>query len=642
MAAAINVKILGDAGSLIREFRRAERSASGFNKSMTRSGTSSRKGQGAMRGLGSSVRLAGGAFLGGAGLVAGITSTLKKTAEFEKSLNTFQAVSGATAAQMTRVGAVAQKLGGDITLPATSAKDAALAMTELAKGGLTVRQAMAAAKGTLQLAAAGEVEVGEAATISAKALNAFGLSGDKAGLVADVLANAANASVGEISDFALGLQQSSASANAAGLSIQDTTTALALLAQKGIAGSDAGTSFKTMLARLVPSTKKAHEAMKDLGVSWSDSQGNLLPLRAQVDQYQSALAKLTPVQRQQAINTIFGSDASRAANIILGSGVTQYDKMHAAISRQGAAAELAKAKNKGLAGAMDALKSAVETVQIMIGTVLAPALTKYLQASARWLGDSKNQKTILTVLKSTLAGIATVLNIIRTAFHALSVVVGGNKNAVKALIAALIVLKVTMLGLGIAGRIAAFRALTGATRAATVATVAHGNAAKASAAKGALLRRSLVGKAGIVGAAGLAAFALTTLILKVTGLDKKLRAAGAAAFDLAAKVGLADDKGKQFEGKKILTGAESKRIRQQAARLEAGGLTPKQAAARIALNRPNVARRDIDVLAGVHGQRPVVNIHIDGRRDDAETVARKVTEAQRKHGKRNTTQRRGR
>src|SRR3954468_24682557 len=124
MAASINVKILGDASSLVRSFNKAERSAAGFNRSMTKSGGATRKGQGAMRGLGSSVRLAGASFLGGAGLVAGNTSTLKKTAEFEKSLNTFQAVSHATGTEMKRVGAIAQQLGGDVTLPGTSAKDA--------------------------------------------------------------------------------------------------------------------------------------------------------------------------------------------------------------------------------------------------------------------------------------------------------------------------------------------------------------------------------------------------------------------------------------------------------------------------------------------------------------------------------------
>lgn len=90
---------------------------------------------------------------------------------------------------------------------------------------------------------------------------------------------------------------------------------------------------------------------------------------------------------------------------------------------------------------------------------------------------------------------------------------------------------------------------------------------------------------------------------------------------------------------------ESRQVRQTAARLQAGGMTPEQSVERIARARPNVARRDIEVLAGLHGSKPTVvnnyTTHVDGRRDDAETVARKVTETQRKQAKRNTLTRRG-
>jgi TP901 family phage tail tape measure protein len=640
VASKILVQLVGDSRSLERSFNKAGKSAQGFNKNMTSSSKASRRNQGVMRGLGGSVRFASGAFLGGAGLIAGITATLSKTAEFEKSLNTFQAVTKATGAQMKAVGAVAQKLGGDITLPGTSAKDAALAMTELAKGGLSVRQSMAAAKGTLQLAAAGEVEVGDAATISARALNAFGLSGDQAGRVADVLANAANASTGEISDFALGLQQSSASANAAGLSIEDTTTALGLLANKGIAGSDAGTSFKTMLARLVPSTKKASDEMRLLGVRYKDADGNLLPLREQVAQYTQALGRLKPAARQQAINTLFGSDASRAANIILGAGVKKYDEMHRAISRQGAAAQIAAAKQKGLAGAMDGLKSAVETVQIQIGTALAPVITKYLKVASAWLGNSKNQKTILNSLNATIATVAASLRILRSIFRTLSTVLHGNRNAVIALVAAYAAFKALNIASSVASAARSFGLLGRNARTAGVRM-------KGAQAASVGLRGSLLGKAGLVGAAGLAAFAITSLILKATGLDKKLKDAGGSAFDLAAKLGLVNDNNKQFEGKTILGPAGSRAIRQQAARLEAAGLSPTQAATKIAARRPNLALHDIQVLAGVFGQQPqldknsatvVVHTHVEL---DKQKVGTAVTKHQQVLAKRNPRQKRG-
>lgn len=441
MAPSINVKILGDESSLLRAFRRSTAGAIGFERSMGRASRGALAGSGALGGLGRSVAFASGTFLGGAGLAAAIGSTLTKTAQFERSMNVLQAVTGATGGQMRKAGLVAQQLGGDITLPGTSAKDAAEAMTELAKGNLSVNQAMAAARGTLQLAAAGQISVSDAAVTTARALNAFGLSGDRAVEVADVLANAANSSTGEISDFAEGLSQSSASAHQAGLSIQDTTTALAELANKGIVGSDAGTSFKTMLGKLVPQTALAAQTMSKLGIGYRDVNGNLIPLRDQIAQYSRVLATLNPVQRQQAIQAIFGSDAQRAANIVLGGGVKAYDKMHASIARQGSAARISAALNKGLLGAFDGLKSAIETVQIQLGTKLAPVLTKYLTIASSWLSKTRNQQAIMRTLTSVAHAVTGAFHALQSVFQGLNTVTGSTRNTLKILLGVLIALK---------------------------------------------------------------------------------------------------------------------------------------------------------------------------------------------------------
>ena len=99
-------------------------------------------------------RAIGLALVAGTALAAvGLKQAISLTIDYQDSLNTLQAVTGATADQMARAGATAKALGADMSLPATSAVDAAEAMTELAKGGLSVDQAMTAAKGTLQLAA---------------------------------------------------------------------------------------------------------------------------------------------------------------------------------------------------------------------------------------------------------------------------------------------------------------------------------------------------------------------------------------------------------------------------------------------------------------------------------------------------------
>lgn len=350
--------------------------------------------------------------------------------EYEKSLNTFQAVTRATAGEMAAASAIAKQLGADITLPATSAADAARVFTELAKGGLSAQQAMDAARGTLLLAAAAQIEEAQAAEIAANALNAFKLPASEATRIADLLAAASNASSSEIGDFAQAMQQSSASAAALKIPIQDTVTALGLLANAGIKGSDAGTTLKTALLRLNPDTDKAAEAMRALGVNAFDAQGKLLPLRNIIDQFSGAFGKLTDQQKIQAANTIFGTDAMRAALIVFGGGVEQFDKLSEAVNKTGAAQELAAAKTKGLGGAYEALKSQLETGAILAFERLKGPLETVTKFAAEGVGKILSFAEGLA--KSNPALLDTTL-----AFAGIVAVIGPVTLGIAALVAAL-------------------------------------------------------------------------------------------------------------------------------------------------------------------------------------------------------------
>jgi TP901 family phage tail tape measure protein len=332
--------------------------------------------------------LAAGAIQDGLRAITGaIGGAVSKAAELETELNFLQAVSGATGEQMRQVSALAKQLGADATIPAASALDAAKAMTELAKAGLSVEQAMAAAKGTLQLAAAGELEAARAAEIVAGALNAFGLSGDQAVRVADLLAAASNASAADVTGIADSLKMASAVAAMSSRSIEETVASLAMMANAGIQGSDAGTSLKTMLLRLVSPTKDAREQLTRLGISLTDAQGKMLPLRDLVTQFSRSLAKLTEEERNFVLTTIFGSDAIRAANIILTAGTEKYDEMYKAVTKANAATELASARTKGLKGAQEALNNVIDSLGLALGQMLLPGLTRVAQALASFLGQ---------------------------------------------------------------------------------------------------------------------------------------------------------------------------------------------------------------------------------------------------------------
>lgn len=299
----------------------------------------------------------------------------------QDSLNTLKAVTHATGEEMARVSALARDLGNDISLPGTSAADAADAMVELAKGGLTLQQAMDAARGTIQLARAATIGEAQAATIAADALNTFGLAGTQATRVADLLAGASIAASGEVTDMAQALAQAGAVARGAKVSLEETVTTISLLAKNGIKGSDAGTSLKTFLLALqTPVSNEAVEALSRLKIEAYDANKAFKPLPQLIADFSQRLEGLNDQDKADVLRKIFGADAIRAARIIFGEGAAGFAAMETAVTRSGQAAEIAAAKSQGLSGAWDALKSTVQTLAIDIFGLVSGPLTGLLNA----------------------------------------------------------------------------------------------------------------------------------------------------------------------------------------------------------------------------------------------------------------------
>lgn len=316
-------------------------------------------------GLRGSALAANAAFLGTSAAIIALAKSVGLASQLASQLNVFQATAGATADQMERVSATAEQLGRDITLPGVGATDAAQALTELSKAGLSVQDSIDGARGVLQLATAAAIDNSQATELVASALNAFGLAGDQAVRVADALANAANDSQGSIVDIGIALQQSSAVARQAGLSMEQTVSALTILARAGLRSSDAGTSLRTALLRLINPSKKAQEQINKLGLSVRTAQGaiNL----GVFDEFARKTRDLTKAQRDQALAVIFGQDAIRAAAILSRSGARGFDAQVASIEKQGTASKLAAARMKGLTGSAENLKNQLAALGIEVG-----------------------------------------------------------------------------------------------------------------------------------------------------------------------------------------------------------------------------------------------------------------------------------
>lgn len=269
---------------------------------------------------------------------------------------------------------LAIKTGQDTIFSAT---DAGNAITELAKGGLTEADIKAGAlQTTMDLAASSGMDLGNAANVVVQAMGAFGLSANESAEAANALAGAAAASSTDVEPLTQGLAQCSAQAYNAGWNIQETTAVLGKFADAGIVGSDAGTSLKTMLQRLAAPTDEAAGKIESLGIQTRDSSGNLLGAAEMAEELQNKLGGLSPAARDAALQTIFGSDAMRAATILMNSGSEGLTKYIKATNDQEAAQRLANSKMGEGSRAIEELKGSLETAGIITGDSLAPMIQK--------------------------------------------------------------------------------------------------------------------------------------------------------------------------------------------------------------------------------------------------------------------------
>lgn len=326
-----------------------------FVSSMAAAGTS-------VGGLG---KLAAGA-LGAAGVAGGIAAAVNAASEFESAMSGVRAATMATSAVLGDLRQAAMEAGAETQYSATEAADA---IREMAKAGVSAEDIMGGGlTGALSLAAAGQLEVAQAAEIASVAMTQFNLSGEDLPHVADLLAAGAGKAMGEVSDLGAALNQAGLVASAAGLSIEETTGTLSAFASAGLLGSDAGTSLKTMLQRLQNPSQEAARTMESLGISMYDANGEFVGMEALAAQMREGMQDLTPAVRDAAMATIFGSDAVRAANVLYSQGSEGIAEWTDRVNDSGYAAEQAAILQDNLAGDIEKLGGAWDTLLIQLGS----------------------------------------------------------------------------------------------------------------------------------------------------------------------------------------------------------------------------------------------------------------------------------
>jgi TP901 family phage tail tape measure protein len=308
----------------------------------------------------------------GIGMAAPIAAAVQQGAAFESTLLNIRASTGATSAQIDQIKASSMAMSQALGVGPT---EAAQGMLELLKAGMSLDAVLGGAgKTALEFAKVGEMDVAQAAVVMSDAMNVFKVSSDVA---ANALSSAADASSTSIAQMSEAFSMSSAVAGLAGQSIEDLSATLAILANNGVKGSDAGTSVKTMLMRLMAPADDAVGALDQLGLSvasFRGADGQMKPMVEIIGTLTQAMGGLDQTAKDDIFRRIFGADAIRAASILASEGVDGFTKMREAMASALPVGEKYKLVMSGLAGSFGSVLAAMQRMAIAITDAVAPAL----------------------------------------------------------------------------------------------------------------------------------------------------------------------------------------------------------------------------------------------------------------------------
>ncbi len=311
-----------------------------------------------------------------AGLVAAGTMAATTFMDFDRVITGAGAKAGASAAELEKMRAAATQMGADFPVSAT---EVAQAMDALAASGFNANQTVALMPSILTSAVASGEGLAQTSQVVTSALNIWGMAqenvGQNAARVADVIQQAANASALGLQDFGVALQYAGAPAAALNVNIEELSTALALIKNRGIDASTAGTSLRSLFTRLSNPPKQAAEAIAQLGLQVTDSAGNFIGLENVISQMRSAMHGLNDTQRIALAQAIAGTEGYSALLSLVDTAPEEYRRMTEEINNAaGSSARQYEIMKNTLSGSVEDMKGSLEALAINFGSVLAPSI----------------------------------------------------------------------------------------------------------------------------------------------------------------------------------------------------------------------------------------------------------------------------
>jgi TP901 family phage tail tape measure protein len=305
-----------------------------------------------------------GVGFGVVGVVLGIKRLISVGAGFEHQMQAVKAISGATGEEFAALSKEAQRLGASTQY---TAKEAAAGMEILAQAGLNTNTILTAMEPTLNLAAAGGIEIAQAADVAVTSMTGMGIAADKLQNTVDVLAKAASASNADVLGIGEALNTVGPIAKAVDKGLEETVSAIEALSNAGIKGEEAGTSLRMILLKMADKTPEAQKALKNLGIETMDLQGNIRPLADIVDDFNAKMAGMGGGKKLEQLGRIFEARAASGFAALLGQGGDALRKFQGELSNAtGEAARQAGARMDSLSGDWEKFTSAVDGLSITI------------------------------------------------------------------------------------------------------------------------------------------------------------------------------------------------------------------------------------------------------------------------------------
>lgn len=266
-------------------------------------------------------------------------ASVKTAADFDKSMSQVQATMGISKDAMSDLNGesvntmdamrnLAKEMGAST---AFSASECADAINYLALAGYDVQQTYDTLPTVLNLAAAGGMDLASASDMVTDAMSALGLTSDTAGIMVDKMAKTASSSNTSVAQLGDALLTIGATGRSVAGGTTELTTALGILADNGIKGSEGGTKLRNVIMSLQNPTDKASDAMKDLGVQVYDAQGNMRPLNLILEDFNGAMDGMTDEKKSNIISTIFNKADIASVNALLANSGDRWDELSQAV-----------------------------------------------------------------------------------------------------------------------------------------------------------------------------------------------------------------------------------------------------------------------------------------------------------------------